>query len=212
MLDTLLERAGLTAALTRAVAQYHAETADHLRRVRAVTALLAADAALSPELEAAATCAAALHDVGKLAIAQEVLARAGPLSDEEWGAVKRHSGIGAAIVQLLAPRAPEVALAVRSHHERWDGSGYPDGLSEEAIPLSGRIIAVADTLDAVTHHRSYSPTALSASDAVELVHAHSGTQFDPRLVTALVGRYHREPQALLGALRSGDGPMGPTSG
>jgi putative two-component system response regulator len=208
MLDTLLDRAGLIAALTEAVASYHSETAAHLRRVRAVTVLLAGDVGLPPQLDAAARSAATLHDVGKLGIAPEVLTRPGPLSDDEWRAVKRHSAIGAAMLRLLAPESTAVALAVRAHHERWDGSGYPDGLSEEAIPLTGRIIAVADTLDAVTHHRSYSPNALSVRDAVELVREHSGTQFDPMLVRALVGRYKREPEALSGALGDDDAGEG----
>jgi hypothetical protein len=130
--------------------------------------------------------AAPLHDVGKIAIPDAILFKAGRLSPAEFDVMKTHTTLGA---KLLADSGSPVlqmgALIARSHHERWDGSGYPDGLAGERIPLVARIVAVADVFDALTHERSYKP-AWSVEDALEELRAGAGSQFDERVVAAFL--------------------------
>ena len=121
--------------------------------------------------------AAKLHDVGKLAVPRSILAKPGPLDDEEWITMRRHPAEGA---RLLAPYVPstEVLAIVRSHHERWDGAGYPEGLTGEQIPLGARIVAVVDAFCAMVEPRPYRPTLDAATARAELL-AQAGRQFDP---------------------------------
>jgi response regulator RpfG family c-di-GMP phosphodiesterase len=126
-----------------------------------------------------------LHDVGKIGISDQILLKPGPLTPEERELIHAHPTIGAQIlrnVSMLQGRGLDV---VRHHHERWDGAGYPGGLAGEQIPLSARIFAVADTLDAMTSDRPYR-AALDWADAVDEIRAQSGRQFDPGIVQAFV--------------------------
>jgi HD-GYP domain-containing protein (c-di-GMP phosphodiesterase class II) len=124
--------------------------------------------------------AAKLHDVGKLAVPPSILAKAGPLDEEEWAAVRRHPNEGA---RLLAPFVPsaDVLAIIRSHHERWDGAGYPDGLRAERIPLGARIVAMVDAFCAMIEPRPYRPTLDEAAARSEIL-ANAGRQFDPACV------------------------------
>jgi HD-GYP domain-containing protein (c-di-GMP phosphodiesterase class II) len=203
MLDSLAQRPGLIRALTRAVLAYHAETQHHLGRVRGLSQLLAADADVEAGSMPVLRCAAMLHDFGKLSIDTEILTRAGPLTDDEWTAMKQHSEIGAEILLRLSPDFAPAAAAIRSHHERWDGRGYPDGLAEHAIPKCARIIAVADTLDAITHRRSYRPTIANMHDAIGIIRDETGAQFDPDLTRLLVRRHEQSPGTITAALALG---------
>jgi two-component system cell cycle response regulator len=126
--------------------------------------------------------AAELHDVGKVAIPEDILAKPGPLTEEEWGFVRRHTVAGERILSA-APALTQVARLVRASHERWDGAGYPDLLVGDAIPLGARIVAVADAFDAMTSDRPYR-TALPDSDALAELRRCAGTQFDPAVVDA----------------------------
>jgi putative nucleotidyltransferase with HDIG domain len=128
--------------------------------------------------------AAELHDVGKVAIPDEILAKAGPLTEEEWTFVRRHTLAGERIVSA-APALNAVSRLVRSSHERWDGAGYPDGLAGEAIPLGARIVAVADAFDAMTAGRPYR-AAISHEEALAELQRCAGTQFDSAVVAAFV--------------------------
>jgi diguanylate cyclase (GGDEF)-like protein/PAS domain S-box-containing protein len=128
--------------------------------------------------------AAALHDVGKAAIPDEILCKEGPLDLEEWGLMRRHTMIGERILSA-APALTRAAKLVRWSHERWDGHGYPDGISGEQIPLGARIISVCDAYDAMTSDRPYRP-AMSGERAVQELHRCAGTQFDPSVVQAFV--------------------------
>jgi two-component system, cell cycle response regulator len=121
-----------------------------------------------------------LHDIGKVSIPDSILLKAGPLTEEEWALMKKHSAVGADVVCRI-PQLRFLAGQVRAHHERWDGSGYPDGLAGEAIPLASRIIAVADTYSAMTTTRPYSPSC-STEEALEEIKRCAGTQFDPLVV------------------------------
>jgi diguanylate cyclase (GGDEF)-like protein len=127
--------------------------------------------------------AAELHDIGKLAIPEELLHKAGPLSAEEWAFVRRHPLIGERIIGA-APALAAAAKLVRSTHERFDGSGYPDGLAGQQIPLGARIIAVCDAFTAMTFPRTYAPQ-LTVPQAIDELRRCAGTQFDPTVVDAL---------------------------
>jgi HD-GYP domain-containing protein (c-di-GMP phosphodiesterase class II) len=123
-----------------------------------------------------------LHDVGKIGVPDNVLNKAGRLSDEEFDLVKKHPVTGAHILQPLIDDQMVLGV-VRWHHERWDGNGYPDQLRGEAIPLPARVLAVADTLDAMTSHRAYRK-GLPWPDVVAEIRRCSGAQFDPEVVRA----------------------------
>jgi two-component system cell cycle response regulator len=131
--------------------------------------------------------AAELHDVGKLAIPEEILAKPGPLTDDEWVFVRRHTLIGERIL-ASAPALRPAGEIVRSSHERWDGGGYPDQLCGDEIPLGARIIAVCDAFDAMTSVRPYA-RVLSADEAIRELFRCVGTQFDPEVVEAF-GEVH----------------------
>jgi diguanylate cyclase (GGDEF)-like protein len=130
--------------------------------------------------------AAELHDVGKLAIPDAVLNKPGPLDEDEWALMRRHPAIGERILGA-DPVLQPVARLVCASHERWDGAGYPDGLTGTAIPLGARIIAVCDALDAMISERCYQP-ARSLPDALAELRRCAGTQFDPDVVDALCVR------------------------
>jgi diguanylate cyclase (GGDEF)-like protein len=126
--------------------------------------------------------AAELHDVGKLAIPEKILTKPGPLTDDEWEFVRRHTLIGERIL-ASAPSLGHAAELVRSTHERWDGSGYPDGLAGSDIPLGSRVIAVCDAFDAMTSYRPYAPS-MTVPEALRELFRCSGTQFDMQVVEA----------------------------
>jgi ribonuclease P protein subunit RPR2 len=131
-----------------------------------------------------------LHDVGKIGVPNQILEKRGPLNGPEWKLIQAHPTIGADIlgdVTLLQGQGLEV---VRSHHERWDGTGYPAGLAGEEIPLGARIFALADTLDAMTSNRPYRG-ALSWEHATDEILGQTGQQFDPRVVKAFSVRERR---------------------
>src|SRR6516225_8295546 len=162
-------------ALSNAVEARDAYTGKHAERVAAYGLEIArkfpSELVLTPELEFGFL----LHDVGKVAIPDAILYKPGALDDSERALMSRHPVIGSEIVQGIEFLA-EAADVVRSHHERWDGSGYPDGLAGEGIPLAARVFAVADVLYALTSDRPYRPA--SALDvARKMIVAGSGTQF-----------------------------------
>jgi two-component system, cell cycle response regulator len=135
--------------------------------------------------------AAELHDIGKIAIPDAILDKPGPLDPAEWSFMRRHTIIGERIM-LSAPALAPVAHLVRSTHERWDGTGYPDGLEGGEIPLGSRIVAVCDAFDAMTSDRPYR-RALPAGEALEEVSKFSGTQFDPTVVEQFRRAYSEQP-------------------
>jgi HD-GYP domain-containing protein (c-di-GMP phosphodiesterase class II) len=127
--------------------------------------------------------AASLHDIGKAAIPDSILDKPGPLNGEEWAFMRTHTVIGERIL-TAAPALIEAARLVRSSHERWDGSGYPDGLAGQMIPLGARIISVCDAYDAMASDRPYR-SRMSPEVALEELRRCAGSQFDPVVVAAL---------------------------
>lgn len=125
-----------------------------------------------------------LHDVGKVGVPEAILTKPGPLDPDEWELMRRHPEIGEQIVSPIAYLAPAVKV-IRHHHERWDGRGYPDGLSGEDIPLAARIFTVADCFDAMTSDRPYRK-ALDVDAATEEIERNAGRQFDPEMVRAFL--------------------------
>jgi putative nucleotidyltransferase with HDIG domain len=158
--------------------------AGHSRRVARYAAGLAKQMDLGREQITRVRWAAALHDIGKLEMPARIVNKPGPLSELEFAMVRRHAAIGARIVSRLGDE--ELAAIVRHHHERIDGTGYPDGLAGEEIPFGARIVAVADTFDALTSTRPYRP-AKCHGEALDLLDAEAGTQLDPDVV----GAFHR---------------------
>jgi HD-GYP domain-containing protein (c-di-GMP phosphodiesterase class II) len=126
-----------------------------------------------------------LHDIGKVGVPDEILFKPVALSDEEFERIARHAEIGAAILGHV-DFLDEAMLIVRHHHERWDGTGYPDGLRGEEIPLAARVFAVADALDALTTDRPYR-RAVGWAEARATIRAGAGTQFDPAVIEAYEG-------------------------
>jgi putative nucleotidyltransferase with HDIG domain len=154
-------------------------TQGHCERVADLAGALAAKAGLDETSLFWFRIGALLHDVGKLIIPADLLNRPGQLTDEEWALVRQHPEAGERM--LADVQFPwDVSPMVRSHHERWDGKGYPDGLSRDAIPLAARILCVADVYDALTTERSYK-RAFSHIEAMEIMRREVGKQFDPQL-------------------------------
>jgi diguanylate cyclase (GGDEF)-like protein len=171
-----------TAALLCALAERHPGLDDHVSSVAALAERVAATLGLDPAACHVVRRAAELHDIGKVAIPSAILAKPGPLDDDEWDYMRRHTLIGERIVRAAPALAP-VAPLVRASHERWNGSGYPDGLRGEEIPLGARIVAVCDAFEAMTADRPYS-RARSDGDALVELRRCAGTQFDPAVVEA----------------------------
>ena len=162
------------------------DTGRHTLRVGEVSAAIAEALALSRETTELIRAAAPLHDVGKIGVPDHILLKAGSLTPEEFAVMKTHTTIGAAI--LAGGKSPLVIEAERialNHHERWDGRGYPNGIGGDAIPLSARIVAVADVFDALTHARPYRP-AWALDRVITEIRAQSGHQFDPTVVAAFL--------------------------
>ena len=174
----------LVQALTAALDAKSSYTRGHSDRVAELSWSIAHELGFVDREAESARIAGHLHDIGKIGILDSIISKPGSLLPEEFAAMKRHTVIGASLVEQVA-HLSVFAPSVRSHHERWDGSGYPDGLAGEAIPLEARIICIADSFDAMTSARSYREQ-LDARSAVDEIRRCSGTQFDPRLVDAFV--------------------------
>jgi|HigsolmetaAR201D_1030396.scaffolds.fasta_scaffold03009_6 putative two-component system response regulator len=165
------------------------EAGQHPQRVGELAAALAREIGLDEQQVELIRLAAPLHDIGKIGIPEHILRKPSSLTDDEMEIIRQHTSIGAKILSSnqhdLLIIAEEIA---RTHHERWDGSGYPLGLAGEDIPLSGRVVAVADAFDALRHARPYKP-AWQLSQTLSEIERQSGTKFDPQVVAALLRLY-----------------------
>jgi len=169
-------------ALSNAVEARDAYTGKHAERVAAYGMELARCCGLAVEDSPQIEFGFLLHDVGKVAVPDAILFKSGSLTEEEYSLVRRHPVIGTEILRDV-DFLGEGKLVVRHHHERWDGTGYPDGLKGDDIPLAARVFAVADALDAPTTDRPYR-RGTRFSRAREEIRNHSGTQFDPDVIHA----------------------------
>lgn len=153
------------------------ETVEHSERLAILTRKIGEELDLTPyelnELELFAT----LHDIGKISISDEILNKTGKLSPDEWMQMKKHAEIGYDMAMSASELKP-IAGYILSHHENWNGSGYPHGISGENIPLPSRILAIADTYDAMTQDRVYR-TAVGKEMALEEIRQNTGSRFDP---------------------------------
>ena len=174
-------------ALALAIEAKDHTTHTHLQRVRTYAVEIGKEMGLSAGEIEALRAAALLHDIGKLGVPEHIINKPGKLTPEEFEKMKVHPLVGAEILDRVAFPYP-VAPIVRSHHERWDGSGYPAGLAAEEIPIGARILAAVDCLDALASHRQYR-AAIPLDQAMRTVKEKSGTWFDPKVVALLESRY-----------------------
>jgi diguanylate cyclase (GGDEF)-like protein len=187
----------MQAVLLQALSERHPELENHSDGVGELAVAIAADMGLDGIGIENVRTGGELHDIGKVAIPDAIISKPGPLDDEEWAFIKRHTVIGERIL-AAAPGLAHVALMVRASHERWDGHGYPDGLRGEAIPLGARIIAVCDSFDAMVSPRPYAPPK-TVEDALAELHRCSGAQFDPQVVESFARVWATRPVSLVAA-------------
>jgi PAS domain S-box-containing protein len=162
------------------------ETSQHTQRVGITAAEIAVRLGLGADQVRHPSEAASLHDVGKLAIPDAILLKPGKLSAQEYELMKSHTVLGARLLSgSSSPVLQMAAVIAESHHERWDGGGYPGGLAGEAVPLFGRVVAVADVFDSLTHDRPYK-SAWPVAQAMAEIRRAAGSQFDPRVVAAFL--------------------------
>jgi putative nucleotidyltransferase with HDIG domain len=170
-------------------------THRHSERVAMLSKHIAAALGLTTTEQATVELSALLHDVGKIAVPDSILNKPGRLTAEEFDEMKKHPTHGARILANIQSASVKAVLpGVQSHHEKWDGTGYPEGLSGDSIPMLGRLLGVADFFDAVTSVRAYR-AAMPAAEAIALIRDGAGTHFDPK-IAELVVRLH-ESGALL---------------
>jgi putative nucleotidyltransferase with HDIG domain len=158
------------------------QTGAHVRRVAAFALVVADAAGVGSDMRGTVERAALFHDIGKIDEALfDIIHDSDKLTAAELAAVRRHPELGAEVLEPLMSFYPELGEAVLAHHERWDGTGYPRGLSGQRIPFAARIVTICDTFDAITHDRRYR-TARGAQHAADAIAEGRGTQFDPQLV------------------------------
>ena len=179
--------------LLRATAEHTAELPEHMLQVGELSRNVARRLGLDAETVDLTLRTGELHDVGKIAIPESILSKPAALSDSEWAFIHNHTLIAERVLNA-APALQPVAKLVRSTHERFDGGGYPDGLSGDQIPLPSRIVFACDAFHAMVSTRPYSP-AMSTTDARDELRRCAGTQFDPRVIDALLAELHQRARA-----------------
>jgi putative two-component system response regulator len=180
----------ILAALAEGVEARDATTGGHLQRLSYYAMLLGRDLGLDEHEIAALRCGGLLHDIGKLAVHEAILRKAGPLTEEEWEEVRQHAVVGERMCGFFK-LAPSVSQIVRHHHERWDGSGYPDGLKGKEIPYPARIISVVDAFDSMRSERPYQ-RRLPLHEVTRRLRAGAGRQWDPTITRAFLQLIQRQ--------------------
>ena len=176
---------GSIAGLAEALLERDRYTGEHSERVAELSAQVARSLGLDAREAERVRAAALLHDIGKVGIPDDILRKGGELSDQEWQTMRGHPMIGERIVRSMPGLGP-VARIIRHEHERWDGSGYPDGLKRDEIPIGARIVLACDAYHAMTSDRPYR-TALSHAEAIRELAEGAGAQFDPQVTEVLIG-------------------------
>lgn len=183
--------------LARAIEYRDGDTGEHVSRVAQISQLIAGGIGLGPERCRMIYLAAPLHDIGKIGIADAILGKPGKLTPEEFTIMREHVTIGARILENGSSELIRTAeLIAQSHHERWDGAGYPDRLSGTDIPIEARVVAIADVFDALCSERPYKPAWPIDKAYAEIV-ACSGTHFDPACVASFCAKWP-EIEAIMG--------------
>ena len=191
LLDKGSVHSEMLSSLIRALQECDSDTEHHVRRTQNMGAELGRRIGLTDIQQSNLSLLCLLHDIGKIGIPLEILNKPGKLSDEEWKILQTHSKKGYEIANSNQ-ELKGIAEDILHHHEHWDGSGYPDGLSRESIPLLSRVIAVVDAYDAMTNDRAYRP-AMSVSKAVAELKRCAGSQFDPFIVSEFLGMLKESP-------------------
>ena len=169
-------------------------TGLHSRSVVSLSVAVSDELGLSSRQRRNVEFGALLHDVGKIAVPNEIINKPGPLTDDEWLVIKTHTIEGQRMLDRVGGLLSDVGQIVRSSHEKWDGSGYPDGLAGDEIPVESAIVSCCDAFNAMTTDRSYRD-AMSLDDAIDEVEANAGTQFSPAVVDALMRVLRDDPLA-----------------
>lgn len=184
LLESKSAHSSILASIKAIMFEKSQETEEHAERMVQLSKSIGLAMSLTDdqlnELELVST----LHDIGKMGIDVDILSKPGKLSDEEWVEMRRHPEVGFRIAQATSELIP-IAKYILCHHERWDGKGYPQGLIGEKIPLLSRIVAIADSFDAMTNDRAYR-SAMTKGEAIEEIRRNSGTQFDPEVTRVFV--------------------------
>src|SRR4028119_179926 len=175
----------VTSILVEAVTPKDGYTSEHASQVARLSQLVGAELGLNVEEIETLVLGALLHDLGKIVVSDAVLEKPGPLTEEEWAVIKRHSDVGARMIEPIEILSGVVPV-VRHHHEYYDGSGYPDGLGGEEIPLAARIVAAVDAYDVMMRGRPYHPQRSTQEEALEELSRNARLQFDPLVVEALI--------------------------
>ncbi|NLK73005.1 MAG: PAS domain S-box protein [Clostridiales bacterium] len=189
LLESKSFRSSVIASLKKTLSERSNETEEHAERIAKVSAEIGKLIGLNESEIADLKLLSMLHDIGKIAVNDSILMKPGPLTEEEWKEMKKHSEIGYRIAQAT-PELSQYADYILSHHERWDGNGYPQKLKENEIPLLSRIVAIADAYDVMTNERAYSK-AVTHKEAIKEIKKCAGTQFDPKIVEKFIEIYDK---------------------
>lgn len=210
LLESRSAQSSLISSLGKALWESSHETEEHAERLGRMAGQFGAALGLSPSQLDELSLLAALHDIGKVGIPSTIREKPGPLTPDEWETMKKHPEIGSRIVQA-APNLAGIADAILAHHERWDGTGYPQGLKGTAIPLAARVLTIVDSFDVMTHERPYK-TAQSVDHALAELERCAGTQFDPELVQVFLATFGRSEARAEPAASSEAGQKAPCPG
>jgi len=184
--DLSADHSGDCSAAGLATTPHDRGTAQHSSRVGQGAALVASRLGLDAHEVDVVAWAGILHDIGKLQVPDAVIYKPGPLTEDDWAQIKRHPEIGSDMLVSFSPSLAPIAAGVRSHHERWDGGGYPDGLRGTEIPLAGRIVAVLDVFDSLTSDRPYRLRSWTEEAVVEHIRTSAGTHLDTDVVAVFL--------------------------
>ena len=184
LLESRSTRSSIIASLEQTLHEKHIETLEHTKRIRKMCVKVGNRMGLSHEEMDELVLLGALHDIGKIGIPESILMKPGPLTEEEWSVMKKHTEIGYRIA-AATPELAHIADEILYHHERYDGTGYPHGLAGKSIPKLARVISIVDSFDVMTHERVYKEM-VSVEEAVKELYRCSGKQFDPEIVEMFI--------------------------